>query len=79
MNKLLSVRTLLVFGTCVLLAGCVATLPAPDAAHTHPANPHADTSPMPKLETGLLNFTNVVIAGMPAAKPEPQHQHGDKP
>ena len=70
---------MLVFGTCVLLAGCVATLPAPDAAHDHPANPRAEASPMPKLETGLLNLTNVVTASQSTAMPESEHQHGHKP
>ena len=61
----------------VLLAGCAGTPTAPDAAHQHPANAHAEASPVPALETGLLSLTNAV-AQPTTPRPEPEHQHGHK-
>ena len=59
----------------VLLAGCAGTPNAPDAAHEHPANAHAEGSPVPALEAGLLSLTNVVV--QPATpQSEPEHRHG---
>ncbi len=60
----------------LLLAGCAGTTPAPDADHNHPANPHAGASPVPRLETGLLNLTNMTV--IPTAAALTTHQHGDK-
>lgn len=61
----------------LLLAGCAGTPAAPDADHRHPANAHAEASPVPPLETGLLSLTNVV-AQPTTPLPEPEHQHGHK-
>ncbi len=64
--------------TSLLLAGCAGTTPAPapDADHNHPADPHAAASPVPRLEAGLLNLTNMTVA--PAAAAPAEHKHGDK-
>ena len=74
MKTFLKIRAV-AFAASLLLAGCAGTPSAPDADHNHPASPHAAVSPVPRLETGLLNLTNVVVA--PAAAPA-EHKHGDK-
>ena len=63
--------------TSVVLAGCVGTPTAPDADRQHPANVHAEASPVPALESGLLSLTNAVA--QPATpQSEQEHQHGHK-
>jgi hypothetical protein len=60
------------------LAGCAGTQTDPSAAHNHPANAHAETSPLPALDAELLNLTNTVAAKPPAARAGPEHQHDHK-
>ena len=64
-------------GTALPLAliGCVSTPASPDSSTTHPANAHADTSPVPPLQPGLLSITNMVMV-KPVTTPAPEHQHG---
>lgn len=70
-----AVPTLLGVALPLALTGCVGTPASPDSAATHPANAHADASPMPPLQPGLLAVTNMVMV-KPVASPAPEHQHG---
>jgi len=62
------------------LAGCVGPMAVPDGAATHPANPAAESSPLPPWEPGLLAVTNLVqgtaASGTTPALP---HEHESKP
>lgn len=69
------VRTLLGVALPLALTGCVSTPASPDASTTHPANAHAEASPVPPLQPGLLAITNLVKV-KPVTKPAPEHQHG---
>lgn len=59
----------------VALAGCVSTSPPPDSSASHPANPHAATSPVTPLQPGLLAITNMVMVKSVTNAP-PEHRHG---
>jgi hypothetical protein len=70
-----TVRTLLGVALPLALTGCAGTPASPDSSATHPANAHADVSPMPPLQPGLLAVTNMVTV-KPVTTPAPGHQHG---
>jgi len=77
MNELqsIAVRTVLGVTLALALAGCASMPASPDATATHPANAHAESSPVPPWRPGLLTITNMVVV-KPLTEPAPHHQHG---
>ena len=67
--------TLLSLALPFALVGCVGTPAAPDSRMAHPANAHADASPVEPLQPSLLALTNTVMV-QPITTPVPEHQHG---
>ncbi|HTI71046.1 MAG TPA: hypothetical protein VMF06_13840 [Candidatus Limnocylindria bacterium] len=62
----------------VLVTGCAGNPLAPDVSQSHPGNPHAESSPLPPLETGLLTFTNSVAAPAAESQAGQAHEHDHK-
>jgi hypothetical protein len=79
MKNSLPARLAATLGTSLLLAGCAGVPPAPDVSRTHPANQEAEASPIPRLETGLLDLAGSAIPAPAEGSPPMEHHHGHQP